>query len=49
LAAIHGVSSPPPPPGPNASVAEHQRAVLVYAWLSAHRNVRALLRKHPDG
>jgi hypothetical protein len=48
-AAVHGISSPPPAPGPNASPAEHQRAVLVSAWLSAHRNVRALLGKRPDG
>jgi hypothetical protein len=47
-AAVHGVSSPAPPPGPNASLAEHNRAVLVSAWLSAHKNVRALLAKGRD-
>lgn len=48
-AAVHGSASPPPPPGPNASPAEHERAVLVWSMLSAHESVRALLAKSGDG
>jgi hypothetical protein len=47
-AAVHGSASPPPPPGPNASPAEHQRAVLVWSMLAAHKNVRALLEQERD-
>jgi YVTN family beta-propeller protein len=46
-AAIHGSSSAPPP-GANASPAEHERAVLVWSMLAAHRNVRAILGKASD-
>jgi hypothetical protein len=42
-AAIHGSTSPPPRPGPNASPAEHARAVLVWSALMAHKDVRTLL------
>lgn len=33
-AAVHGAGSPPPPPGPNASPAEHARALSVAAALA---------------
>jgi YVTN family beta-propeller protein len=42
-AAVHGASSPAPPPGPNASPVEHQRALLVSALLAAHKNVATAL------
>jgi YVTN family beta-propeller protein len=42
-AAVHGAASHAPPPGPNASLGEHQRAVLISALLSAHRDVRSVL------
>jgi phospholipase C len=47
-AAVHGVHSPPPAPGPNASPAEHNRAVLVWSMLSARKNVRAYLAHGRD-
>jgi YVTN family beta-propeller protein len=47
-AAVHGMSSRAPSPGPNASLAEHNRAVLVWSMLSAHRNVRHWLAHGPD-
>jgi YVTN family beta-propeller protein len=47
-AAIHGNASPPPPAGPNASPVEHQRAVLVWSMLAAHKNVRRLLGSRSD-
>jgi YVTN family beta-propeller protein len=42
-ASVHGASSTPPSPGPNASPAEHDRAGIARAMLRAHKNVRALL------
>jgi len=36
-ASVHGASAPAPPPGPNASLGEHERAVIV----------RELLRQSP--
>jgi YVTN family beta-propeller protein len=47
-AAVHGIKSPPPAPGPNASPAEHERAVLVWSMLSAHKNVKAWLAHGRD-
>ena len=47
-AAVRGSASPPPP-GQNASPAEHERAVLVWSMLSAHESVRASLAKSGDG
>jgi phospholipase C len=47
-AAVRGAGSPAPPPGPNSSPAEHQRALQVQALLAAHRNSRALLARGRD-
>jgi YVTN family beta-propeller protein len=47
-AAVHGHSSPPPKPGPNASPEEHARAVLVRQLLAAHKELRTLLSRGPD-
>jgi hypothetical protein len=41
-AAIHGASSPAPPPGPNASAEEHQRAVAVRATLRRSMSLQVL-------
>jgi YVTN family beta-propeller protein len=48
-AAVHGAASPPPPQGPNASPAEHQRALLVSAALARHHTAQAFLAKSPGG
>jgi len=47
-AAVHGTSVPAPPPGPNASAAEHERAVRVASLLAAHRDVSAALAEGAD-
>jgi YVTN family beta-propeller protein len=47
-AAVHGTSSPVPPPGPNASPIEHARALLMSSMLAAHKSVRALLAGNRD-
>jgi YVTN family beta-propeller protein len=41
-AAVHGASSPPPPPGPYASPAEHERAVVVWDRLRRHLSLQSL-------
>ncbi len=48
-ASVHGASSTPPPPGPNASPVEHQRAVVARSVLARHGNVRAFLAGRGDG
>jgi YVTN family beta-propeller protein len=47
-AATHGVASAPPPPGPNASPIEHNRAAVASAMLAAHQNVRSYLERGGD-
>ena len=48
-AAVHGAGSTPPAPGPNASPAEHERAVATRAVLAAGGNARAFLSGRRDG
>jgi hypothetical protein len=40
---VHGASVPSPARGPDASLVEHERAVVTWALLRAHKNLKALL------
>jgi YVTN family beta-propeller protein len=42
-AAVHGTSLPAPPPGPNASAIEHERAVAIRKLLRTHGDIAAFL------